>query len=78
MTFKHNAVPSIAWRKTRMCNALERHLMGIMLSGESQPPKVTRLMTHLHNRVTEFRTGEQIREPELEVKKGVASCNTAK
>jgi hypothetical protein len=41
MTFKHNAVPSIAWRKTRMCTALERHLMGIMLSGESQPPKVT-------------------------------------
>lgn len=35
-----------------MCNTFERHLTGIMLSGESQPPKVTPLMTHLHNRVT--------------------------
>lgn len=61
-----------------MYNAFEGHLTGIMLSRESQPPKVTLLMTHLHNRVTEFRTGEQIRAPELEVKKGVASYNTAK
>lgn len=48
MPFKHIAVPSITWRKI----TFEGHLLGIVLSGESQPPKVALLMTHLHNRVT--------------------------
>lgn len=56
MTFKHNAVPSITWRRIGVCNTFEGHLLGIMLSGESQPPKVTLLLTHLHNRVTKVQS----------------------
>lgn len=76
MTFKHNAVPSITWRRISVCNTFEGHFLRIMLSGESQPPKVTSCWPIYITELQRFRASEQIREPEPGVKKGVTSYNS--
>lgn len=72
MTFKHNAVPSITWRKISLWR-----LMGI-----SWVEKANLQRPHsgwpTYITVTKVRTGEEIREPEPEVEKGVASYNSAR
>lgn len=75
MTFKNNAVPSIALEETtsNTCDNLEGHFMVVMLSGKPASKGYTLDDSIYRTKEQRYRNGEQTGESEGRQKKGVAT-----